>query len=176
MGAPSLWSQLQIKFAVVGSKIPVPRNNFPVSLSREFLAKRLQTALFCANPVSKCLRIAEFPVKFPDSREIARRQVRSALQPQPGSLAASRGLRETRDWVGNAAFPRVRPRLQAPKPAIAGRQSAKSPAAAETRLDHGCRPPGALIKFSIFPVQERPYSCAEQQVETEAPFGYARAM
>jgi hypothetical protein len=33
---------------------------------------------------------AKFPVKFPDSREIARRRVRSALQPQPGSPASGR--------------------------------------------------------------------------------------
>src|SRR6266404_9086711 len=30
-------------------------------------------------------RIAEFPVKFPDTREFAWRQVRSALRRQPGS-------------------------------------------------------------------------------------------
>jgi hypothetical protein len=33
---------LQIKFPVIGLKIPVPGNNFPVSLSRELLDKWLQ--------------------------------------------------------------------------------------------------------------------------------------
>jgi hypothetical protein len=53
---------LQIKFPVIGLKIHVPRNNFPVRLSRELLDKWLQQAVSCAKTVSKCLRIAEFPI------------------------------------------------------------------------------------------------------------------
>jgi hypothetical protein len=52
------------------------------------------TAVSYAKTVSKCLRIAESSVKFPDSRKIARRPVRSARQPQPGSLG-----------VGETSFP-----------------------------------------------------------------------
>ena len=52
--------------------------------------------------VSLSPRIAKFPVKFPDTREFARRRVRSALRRQPGSPApgdfALRNARNARQW------------------------------------------------------------------------------
>jgi hypothetical protein len=42
-------------------------------------------AVSCSKTFSRCLKIAKFPVKFPDSREIEWRRARSALQRQPGS-------------------------------------------------------------------------------------------
>jgi hypothetical protein len=42
------------------------------------------TAVSWSASTSKCLKFAKFPVKFPDSREIARRQARSTLRRQPG--------------------------------------------------------------------------------------------
>src|ERR1700674_5647009 len=45
-------------------------------------------AVSCSKIFSRCLKIAKFPVKFPDSREIAWRRARSALRRQPGSPEA----------------------------------------------------------------------------------------
>jgi hypothetical protein len=41
------------------------------------------TVVSCAKTVAKCLKIAKFPVKFPDSRESPWRRARSALRRQP---------------------------------------------------------------------------------------------
>jgi hypothetical protein len=59
-------------------------------------------AVFCSKTFSRCLKIAKFPVKFPDSREIAWRRARSALRRQPASPTPGDftlcNLRNARQW------------------------------------------------------------------------------
>jgi hypothetical protein len=94
---------------------------------------------------------AKFPVKFPVSREFARRLERSALRRQPAIPASVQAAQDTRDWAGNAGFSPVRFRLQTPNSIISGRQLPKVSRwvrdipvlrrlSAETRCDHDCRP------------------------------------
>src|ERR1700676_5229631 len=48
---------------------------------------RCRTAISCYEIGLGSLKVAKFPVKFPDSRECARRRVRAALRRQPTSPA-----------------------------------------------------------------------------------------
>jgi hypothetical protein len=75
------------KFPVTAKDFPDTRNVFPVNLHRELLEKHCGTATSCAETVLKCPKSGEYPVKFPVSREFARRQMRSALRRQPSTLA-----------------------------------------------------------------------------------------
>jgi hypothetical protein len=53
-------TNLQIKFPVIGLKIPVPRNNFPVNLNRELLDKWLQHSGF----------LLQIHLRMPQNRKI----------------------------------------------------------------------------------------------------------
>jgi hypothetical protein len=55
------------------------------------------TAGFCAKIVYEWLKIAEFPVKFPDNREFSWRLVRSALRRQPGNSAFTQAPEDIRE-------------------------------------------------------------------------------
>ena len=81
---------------------PVLRNIFPVNLRRELCEKSLRRSGFLLRNRLLGPEIAEFPVKFPVSREFAWRPVRSALRRQPTSLAlgdrAANTLRKARQW------------------------------------------------------------------------------
>jgi hypothetical protein len=90
-----------------------------------FAKSRCSAAISLSGLASQTLKIAKFPVKFPVSRELARRRVRSALRRQPATPAFRRAPQENREWAGNTGFSRVRLRLQTPNSATAGRQSAK---------------------------------------------------
>jgi hypothetical protein len=50
-----------------------------------FSKSRCGTSISCSRVTSRGPKTAIFPVKFPVSREFARRRVRSALRRQPGS-------------------------------------------------------------------------------------------
>jgi hypothetical protein len=63
---------------------PVLRNIFPVNLRRELCEKSLRRSGFLLRNRLLGPEIAEFPVKFPVSREFAWRQARSTLRRQPG--------------------------------------------------------------------------------------------
>ena len=115
------------------------------------LISNCSTEVFSAKIVSNRLRIAELPVKFPDSREFAWRRVRSALRRQPGSP----GLREnapdsSRKARQQPAFAIRRPVSLLPIPQYEDRIRRKSLANTanipvlgrrwpETGFDHGLR-------------------------------------
>jgi hypothetical protein len=61
------WRHFTDEFPVIGSKIPVLRNNFPVNWSRELLLSDYSAALSCTKNVFRSLKIVEFTAKFPDS-------------------------------------------------------------------------------------------------------------
>jgi hypothetical protein len=86
------WRHFTDEFPVIGSKIPVLRNNFPVNWSRELLLSDYSAALSCTKNVFRSLKIVEFTAKFPDSREISWRRVRSALQRQPAFNSLNQAL------------------------------------------------------------------------------------
>jgi len=67
---------------------PDPQNIFPVSLRRELCEKSCGTVISCFEIVSLGPEIAEFPVKFPVSREFPWRRVRSPLRRQGGSSSS----------------------------------------------------------------------------------------
>jgi hypothetical protein len=93
---------LQVKFPVIAKKIPVPQNIFPVNLGRELREKWLQHSSFLLPNWPLAPKKANFPVKFPVSREFAWRRVRSALRRQPTSPAPGdftlSNLRNARQW------------------------------------------------------------------------------
>ena len=99
------------EFPVNGLKIPLLRNNFPVSSRRELDKSPCGTAVSQSEIISRCPKFAKFPVKFPDSREIARRRARSALRRQPGSPALGETIPDTRrkprQWRAFANWPPV---------------------------------------------------------------------
>jgi hypothetical protein len=66
-------------------KLPVLRNIFPVNLRRDCAKNDCSTAVYCGKIGLGSPEIAKFPVKFPVSRELAWRRVRSALPRQPTS-------------------------------------------------------------------------------------------
>ena len=119
---------LQIKFPVIGLKIPVSRNNFPVSLSRELLDKRLQHSGFVA------------PKPSPNVPELQNSLLNSLIA---GNLlgdgcdqhcVASHAfvrfpwLPKRRQDRPNTGFSRVSFRLCTPVSAISRRNRRKSPA------------------------------------------------
>jgi hypothetical protein len=96
-----------------------------ISFAGNWVRNGCSTAVSCSETRSSGSEIGKIPDKFPVSRESAWRRVRSALRRQPATPAFRRPPQEKRKWAGNAGFSRVRLRLQTPKSAIAGRQSAK---------------------------------------------------
>jgi hypothetical protein len=71
------------KFPAACAKFAVSGINFPDISDRETLEKRLLNGDFRARNCLWKLKNAIFPAKFPISRELGRRRVRSALRRQP---------------------------------------------------------------------------------------------
>jgi hypothetical protein len=85
---------------------PVPRKDFPVNCLGNCARSHGSAAVSSHGAAPRRLKIAEFPVKFPVSREFARRRVRSALRRQGGSLVRARTFRFVFSW-----HPVARPKL-----------------------------------------------------------------
>ena len=94
---------------------------------------------------------AVLPVKFPVSRELVWRRVRSALRRQPGSRALDAGLQPGPHRPRNPGFLRIRLYLQTPDLSISGTKlpivsssvreySRFAEIISGDRFDHDCRP------------------------------------
>src|ERR1700694_4761145 len=76
---------------------------------------RCGTAVSCYEIVSWGLEIAEFPVKFPVSREFAWRRVRSPLRRQPASPRVGETSPEVAEKPANSGLSRIGHSLHIPE-------------------------------------------------------------
>jgi hypothetical protein len=99
---------------------PVGPRKFPDSISTEYVQNRLYSGGFSLRAALWAPKMVNFPVEFPVSREIARRQVRSPLRRQPAIPAFGDSLQAAPHRPRNPGFSRVRLGLQASGLSISG--------------------------------------------------------